>query len=439
MNISINKYLPQIFLNFAILFFCIHQSSAQNYQLVDSTYEPQIKTVQLYQHDGTITQTLLNPIIPISQPIPLVLEFDELNTNYNYYYAKIVRCESDWSRSTLADIQFLNAYNIFQLNQYLLSSGTKVPFTHYSFTCPPVKLSGNYVIVIRRDENNGDDDPIILTKRFSVYENNVNVGMALNFSTNNSLRNNYQQVNVTVEYSAIASQVINPYAFKLVIRQNGRWDNAIKNLAPLYVRDFEKALDYSYFNGENEFPGGNEFRAFDIRSIIMQQLNVASIDKKPTPRIVTLMDDTRKDRVYEFYSDINGRVIVNNYETQNGATDGDYINVVFNYKVPDALSGNVHVVGAWNNWKATDTNKLSYDPVTSTYTATLQLKQGYYNYQYVVKDAKRRVSLSPYEGNYSATENEYEALVYFRNIQLQTDLLVGYISKNTQGAQNQAR
>lgn len=434
------KYACKLFcLVLGIYFSPLLQLSAQNYRLADSTYESQIQTVQLYLGDGTSTQTLQNPIIPISQTIPLVLEFDEQNTNYNYYYAKIIRCESDWTQSSLADIQFLNAYNIFQLNQYLLSSGTKVPFTHYSFTCPPVKLSGNYVIVIRRDENNGDDDPVILTRRFVVYENTVNVGMAINFSTNNSLRNSHQQVNVTVEYSAISSQVINPYTFKLILRQNGRWDNAIKGLSPLYVRDFEKILDYSYFNGENEFPGGNEFRAFDIRSIINQQLNIAAIDRKATPRVVTLMEDTRKDRVYEFYSDINGKVIINNYETQNGATDADYINVVFNYKVPEALNGNVYVVGAWNNWKPTETNKLKFDAATSAYSGMLRLKQGYYNYQYVVKDTKGKTYLSPYEGCYSATENDYEALVYFRNIQLQTDLLVGYIHKNTQGAHNQAR
>ena len=434
------KYTCRLFcLALGICFSSLTNGFAQNYRLVDSTYESQIQTVQLYQGDGTITQTLSNPIIPLSQQIPLVLEFDEQNTNYGLYYAKIIRCESDWTQSSLADIQFLSAYNIFQLTQYLLSSGTKVPFTHYTFTCPPVKLSGNYVLVIRRDEGNGDDDPVIITRRFTVYENIINLNMAFNFSTNNSLRNINQQVNVTVEYTAMASQVINPYAFKLVIRQNGRWDNALKGLTPLYVRDFEKILDYSYFNGENEFPGGNEFRAFDTRSIINYQLNISSIDKKANPRIVTLLDDTRKDRVYEFYSDINGKVIINNTETQNGATDADYVNVIFNYKVPEPLSSSVYVVGAWNNWKPTEANKLAYDPATSMYTGTIRLKQGYYNYQYMVKETKGKTYLSPYEGCYSATENEYEALVYFRNIQLQTDLLVGYISRNTQGAGNQAR
>ena len=45
--------------------------------------------------------------------------------------------------------------------------------------------------------------------------------------------------------------------------QNRRWDNAIRNLKPNNIHD--NVLDYDY-DKENVFPGGNEFRYFDIRT-----------------------------------------------------------------------------------------------------------------------------------------------------------------------------
>ncbi|HNC30821.1 MAG TPA: DUF5103 domain-containing protein, partial [Cyclobacteriaceae bacterium] len=59
------------------------------------------------------------------------------------------------------------------------------------------------------------------------------------------------------------------------------------------------------------------------------------------------------------------------------------------------------------------------------YTATVLLRQGYYDYQYVVKSAT--VPYDYFEGNHFETENDYEILVYYRSFQPQADLLVGYI------------
>ncbi len=68
---------------------------------------------------------------------------------------------------------------------------------------------------------------------------------------------------------------------------------------------------------------------------------------------------------------------------------------------------------------------MRYDTVRRMYTAALLLKQGWYDYQYVV----RSKTLPPYylEGSHFETENFYEIFVYYRMFQPRADLLVGYM------------
>jgi hypothetical protein len=62
---------------------------------------------------------------------------------------------------------------------------------------------------------------------------------------------------------------------KVVVMQNNRWDNAIRDLKPLFIRN--RALIYDY-NRENVFVAGNEFRYFDNRSNRVNGENVLATD-----------------------------------------------------------------------------------------------------------------------------------------------------------------
>ena len=81
---------------------------------------------------------------------------------------------------------------------------------------------------------------------------------------------------------------------------------------------------------------------------------------------------------------------------------------------------------------------MTYQNAKQQYEATLLLKQGYYNYRYLFvpdgdMDANLTVeSFKPVEGNYFQTENQYTALVYFREIGGRTDRLVGWADAYSQ-------
>jgi uncharacterized protein (DUF2225 family) len=66
------------------------------------------------------------------------------------------------------------------------------------------------------------------------------------------------------------------------------------------------------------------------------------------------------------------------------------------------------------------------------YHATLLLKQGYYNYQYVVKNqSTSETSVMPVEGSFGRTENDYLILVYYRPAGRRYDRLVGVTVVNS--------
>src|SRR5690606_20367474 len=104
----------------------------------------------------------------------------------------------------------------------------------------------------------------ILTRRFMVYHNQVNVGATVVPSAKTQERKTTQQINFNVNYSD--RELIDPMNnVKVVVRQNQRWDNAISGLKPTFIRVDRSLLEYQSFDGSNTFSAGNEFRFVDLR------------------------------------------------------------------------------------------------------------------------------------------------------------------------------
>ncbi|MBY0425798.1 MAG: DUF5103 domain-containing protein, partial [Cytophagales bacterium] len=297
----------------------------------DFTYEEGIKTVLFYTYSGLPNDQLRPPVIELMQTTPLTLEFDELGGQLNRYYVKIFHCNADWSRSTLSEIQYLSDYNEFPIQNYSYSFNTYTKYIHYKYVVPKVKSTGNYIIKVYRD---GNQDDLVITRRFMVYQNQINIIPNIRFSTVVENRSQAQQVDFSIDYSNydLAS---NPWDVKVVIRQNYRWDNALYNLQPLYNRREERVLDYNFFNGENNFWGLNEFRQFDTRSLRFSKLNIGSITRTETNQFeVQLMEEkSRGTELYTNYPDINGKFMVDKYESPgNGSVESDYAQVLFTLK-----------------------------------------------------------------------------------------------------------
>ena len=391
----------------------------------DLCYEERIKTPLLYPFTNNPNDILQPALSHISQASPLLLEFDDLGTNYATYNARIIHCNADWTPSMLSDIQFLYEYNDFLINTYSVSINTLVPYLHYKFFIPRVKVTGNYVVVVSRD---GNPDEHVLTKRMVIYADPLIIGNKVRYSTMGSQRETHQQIDLTINYASM--NIVSPQDIKVVIRQNYRWDNAIYNLRPLYIREFEKTLDYAYFSGENTFPGGNEWRSFDTRSVITPGVNMENIQRGNGKIEANIMEDkTRNFPAYNQQPDINGKFIIEKKETGDGAINADYIPTNFRLKLKeDLIESKVYVFGELSNWELQNKFAMDYDSSCACYKLKIPLKQGYYNYEYVIKNKENPKNETALEGSYVQTENNYDVIVYYRIPGTVNDIVVGYLN-----------
>jgi hypothetical protein len=390
-------------------------SNPKALQLIDKAYEPQIKTVLLYP-DGA---PQLPPVIQFGH-WNLILQFDDLAAQNDTYYARIEHCNHNWTASSLQDLDFMPTYNEFPINNFEFSLDTHIPYVHYWMTVPAVKLPGNYVLVVYRGGNKED---IVLTRRFMVFDPQITFKDMSNLIGAGSIANVSQQLNFTVKYTGL--DILNPLIDVHVnVRQNQRWDNMAADIKPSFVRDIEKELEYRFFDESQIFKGGNEFRFFDLRSLNYPGRNVASINKSVKPFEAFIdPDKTRNGQAYAQYNDLNGNFRLDNYDYRSLAYS-NYVNVNFTLNSPP-VDGDVYVTGAFNYWALNDVNRMHYDSASNQYKLRTMLKQGWYDYQYLVRSS----TLPPYyfEGSHFESENYYEIFVYYRPFKPQADLLVGYL------------
>lgn len=73
-----------------------------------------------------------------------------------------------------------------------------------------------------------------------------------------------------------------------------------------------------------------------------------------------------------------------------------------------------------------DESTATYNPATRSYEKSLLLKQGAYNYRYVLQRPGRAADAAPIEGNFYETRNEYQIRIYHRPQGARYDHLVGY-------------
>lgn len=391
-------------------------------QTADVIYDESIRSVQCYVATGDISERLNPPVLPLSQDQPIRLEFDRLRTDPARLVVKLQLCNADWSVAQLVDMQFLSDINEFYISEYYSSVNTKVPYYHYRFTLPRVKLTGNYAVHV----SDPDGRPL-LTRRISVFESAVVVAFKEGLPPGGNSRQ-LQQVDFSVSYGAMP--LVNPVqAVQVRLRQNYRWDNAKFSLQPTFVREFEKRLDYQFFNFENAFAATNEFRFFDSRSLRSGGFNIASIDPATDPRSVVLGAEKRRQSVsYEQYNDINGFFLTDNREYGNGDTDADYAATTFQLRAEEEAPGDVYAVGQLTDWELRPEYRLTYDPTRKLYSGTALIKQGYYNYYFGVKANGKPVDYQFFEGSRFETENAYDIFVYYRAPGTRYDQIIGYQS-----------
>jgi hypothetical protein len=387
----------------------------------DFVYENNIKTV-LFNRKGW---EFSSPIIEINSDDMLELSFDDLDADFKNYAYTIIHCNALWQPSDLMEYEYIEGFSIDRITHYSFSRNTRVPFTHYQFEFPNAniqpKLTGNYILKIFHENN---PERIVLTRRFMVYEQQVSIEASVKQATNLNHRETSQEVDFTINTSLYP--ISNPFRdLRVLVTQNGRWDNAIYDLKPKLVQG--SRLIYDYEDG-NLFPGGNEFRNFDTKSLRYRSLQVGEIHSLTNGwEVVLIPDRSRRYMRYTTRSDIDGRFLVKTDDYTDDRLEADYTWVQFSLLHDRPLvNGNVYVMGGLTDWNLIPSNKMEYNYRDARYELRLLLKQGFYDYQYVfLEDGTDVADVSIFEGSHSVAGNYYTIYTYYRKPGDIFDSLIG--------------
>lgn len=398
--------------------------SAQQYSEI---LPPQnIKTVQLFNPQNN-DQT---PLIKLGSEY-LILSFDDLNTGFQEYNYKIEHYNADWTPSGIFQSEFLDGYSSDYIKDYKNSFNTYQNYTHYWVTIPNknlrIKLAGNYVLkVYTKDENNP-----VFTRRFAVYEERkVNLGMQTERAIGSGDLN--QRVNVIVS-SAQVNLTETPDGATLFIMKNNNWNDNLTIKKPQFIRNSQ----LTYQDQNHLFEGNSEYLWFDTKMVEVPSMTTERIFQQDGLYHTVLRSDFQKWNLGYFDdNDVNGAFYVRNArltdQTQSGS-EADYTWVHFALDEFDDTGGTkeIYVVGAFNNWELTPEYQL-HKTESNFWEVSVLLKQGYYNYQYVVYDTStEETSMSAINGSFWQTENLYQALFYYRPWGVRYDVLMGYGEVNT--------
>jgi hypothetical protein len=394
----------------------------------DRVFNDKIKTVVMYKEGWNLSY----PIIRLRSNDKIIFGFDLLGENAENYYYTFIHCDKDWKKSDIFPNDYLDGYPENMIEDFKRSFNTTTSYYHYSLSFPNDRVkfnnSGNYILYIYPVDK--PNEPV-LTKRFIITEEAVTININVHRPLMTKENDSHQQVDFTVNYAGMT--FTDPYrnVFATVL-QNGRWSNAKTNLKPDFFGTNE--LKYNSLSDKNIFRGGNEYRYFDIKSIRYQSEYVMKIDYAvPNYNVFLFPSENREFKAYFYWQDFNGKFYVAFQEGRNPDTDADYVNVFFTLPSKQAIqNGKMYVSGALNNWEFNKNNEMSYNSEKGQYECSMQVKQGWYNYEYVLF-SKEDMSGVPtrFEGSHFETENDYIVLIYFRNSRDRYDRVVGSKIANT--------
>ena len=390
-------------------------SIAQRHEIISG----RIASLQVVAGDDWLSP----PVITLRGNTPINIDFDDLTHEYHRYVYKVEHCEADWTTSDdLFVSDFIDGFNDGRALEDLEESlNTNVLYTHYHLQIPNaecrLKMSGNYRVTIY-DENNNNEE--MLKVYFMVVEPKMGISMKVLTNTDIDINGAHHQLDVDLDFGG--SLVTNhERQIKTVIMQNGRWDNAVMNPKPQYVRSDGLRWDH---NKDLIFPAGNEYRKFEMLDMNHTTMGMEMLDwDGDSYHAYIWLDEPRNSYVYD--EDANGSFFIRNTDYTEINRTCDYLLTHFRLKSP-RLDGDIYLNGTWTNDMFSEQYQMEYNEDEQIYEGIVSLKQGYYSYQYLWLKPDGTTAPVPSEGSFYQTENKYQMFVYYRGVGERTDRLVGY-------------
>lgn len=382
-------------------------------------FDPTFRTLKIQRSDNFF----LPPVISLRGDEALTVNFDRLGEDRDFLRYRLLHCNADWQPSGLVESEYLSGFNDLAIEDYAFSQNTFVHFINYRIELPAEGLrplvSGNYLLQVYDEQDPGET---LLQARFCVSEETVEIMAQADSQTDRGLNVEFQQLDVILDTGQTA--IRNPYSdITLTVEQN-----AVPGTDAVVIRNPQRVqgnrVIYEHLN-ELIFPAGNEFRRFETVRADYPGMNVDSVRYVgPGYHAYLRHDRPGRDRSYSYDQTQSGRFMVREYNATDADLGADYVTVHFTLEMPEIIDAEVYVEGEMTLGRYSAQNRMRYDRDRHAYTLEMPLKQGSYNYRYVVKSA---AGTDPYfiDGNKYETRNEYTVKAYVRQPGERADRLVG--------------
>lgn len=399
----------------SLVFICNLNICAQRNEILDKN----IASLQVVANNDWLSL----PIITLNSNDFVNISFDDLTHEYHRYCYKIEHCEADWQTSSaLFESDYIDGFASGNtIDDVQESTNTVQLYTHYNISFPNSKcrpkISGNYRVTIY-DEN--DEKHVVCRAYFMIVEPSMAVHLNVTTNTDIDINGKHQQVEMAVDYGN--NIVSNPQTqIKTVVMQNSRWDNAVINAHPQYI----KANGLQWIHCKDFiFDGGNEYRKFETLDVTHTTMGLESINWDGHNYHAWIWtDEPRPSYIYD--KDANGAFLIRNSDNIDNDVNSDYIITHFRLKSPQTADP-IYINGFFTNDRFLPQYEMKWNEKNQQYEGELLLKQGYYSYQYLMMKPEEKLKPVPSEGNFYQTENTYQALIYFKANGDRTDRLVGY-------------
>ena len=368
---------------------------------------------------GVVFHPVGQPVAPPFVPLEnngepqLMLRFDDLSPFNTSWEVRITHCDRHWLPSDLHPNEYIQGFYSTPVEDVEASFGTKTDFTHHALALPNEDmrwtLSGNYLLEVF---DPSDDDLPALTRRFVVYEDRCAIDATTGEPQDIALRRTHQEVHFTLRETV--HPLLDPYdRLCVTVIPNRRWDLAVSGLPPRFVKGAELDFTLSGY----VFEGGNTYRFVDLKGLDFSARGVARLEEHPDAWHFFLETDDR--RTFDYYGggqDIHGAMVIHN-DRLDPYTGSDHVWVHWRLDAKHQLvQRDVYLVGEFSQQQCNPAFKMTWDATSGTYIHDHLMKQGYYNYHYVVREWDNvddpSGALADLEGSHFQTNNLYSLFVY---------------------------
>lgn len=417
-------------LQLALLPFALHAELGETYYT--HPVGDDVKTLRVVA-DGDFAKL---PVIDNTQNSGLEISFDILSDEQVYVQYYLVHCDADWQQDDLSELDYVDGFMPVRMEGVQPSFNTLVNYWHYSLSFPnqelPLLISGNYAVVFHVED---EPEDVLAVACFSVTERLAFLGGEVTAKTDIDYMAQHQQLTLQCSWS----QARMPYLdagndLHLVVTQNRRPDTRRDVLHPTRIEGGKVWYEHQQ---DLIFEAGNTFRRFEFidrhyATFGVERLRYAA----PYYEVELVEQRSRQGGVYLFDHDQHGRFVTHAVGVDDVNTEGEYFwaNFTLAGAMPPRKGRDIYLTGDFTYGQLLPQFRMEYDTERGCFTGRVRLKQGHYNYQFVVgeewipgdtDEGYAPASLAPVEGNYYETQNEYDLYMYYRAPGDRYDRLLG--------------